>query len=204
MWAHSPDPHFIFSTKIYPYMLTITDLSTLPDQLEPGIVVYLARQEASPPTWIQPLGESNLQVAPGKRKIISHQGQTYLILGTVADPSHETLRKLTHEAVSFAKQYESPHLYLGCHTDEVGWLAIAEAAWLSMYRFIPYLSELPQESLQAIFLIGESTSTQAIHAARARAKATHIARDLVNEPQNPKTPKPQNPQTPKPRKPTLV
>ena len=167
-------------------MLTITGLSQLPPaNTDTLVAVFLAPSHLQgTPTGLLttlPLGEAQAQ--KGKKHLLSHLNQTVVIYGAGPDPTPEQLRRLTHQAVSLANEYQMQELALVCPSaDAAAWLAITEAAQLSHYQFQKYFKTPKPHSLVALHLIDAEGQTEALQTGQRRAVATCIARDLVNEP----------------------
>lgn len=165
-------------------MLTITGLPQNPSSFSADLTaVFLQPQDLLATPAGLPAFESQ-QAEKGKKALVYHEGRPYLILGMGESSSLEQLRKLTHQAMVFAGEYQYKSLAIWCDTDSIGWQAITEAADLSMYRFTPYFNQVPEAFPQNLYLIGANDCVEGIEMARSRAEATNIARDLVNEPPN--------------------
>ena len=113
-------------------------------------------------------------------------GKLNLALIGIGNPSDESegVRKGAHGAVTLANDHNFTKIviaYPGGAADRLA--AIAEAIVLSNYQFLPYKSKKEPNTLATATLVSPLADGAAIvERAATIAKATTIARDLVNEP----------------------
>jgi leucyl aminopeptidase len=100
-------------------------------------------------------------------------------LGTgPAPPKPDVLRRV---AGSAARRLSGRPVVASALAEGVEPEAVAEGFLLGSYRFTEHKSQPRPAKLQTVKLIGGS-DPEGLHRARARADATNLARDLVNEP----------------------
>ena len=125
----------------------------------------------------------------GHQKIYATGTDNLLLVG-IGEPSypHEAVRRAVASGVSFANDYGFKNLFIyASHPPEDGAgqfvTAMVEAASLANYQFLAYKSEPHNNSLEVVQLYSR-TSEDSLYMARGEriARATNIARDLVNEP----------------------
>ncbi|MEM7368847.1 MAG: leucyl aminopeptidase [Bacteroidota bacterium] len=113
--------------------------------------------------------------------------QFCLVKGMGAEVETEAFRQMVCKCVSFANEFKyTDILWLSPRFAQHKQLitALAESLILSNYQFLTYKSEIKPHALTAAWIFGEGDGTQqqAVDAGMIQAKATCIARDLVNEP----------------------
>ena len=126
--------------------------------------------------------EIKVYAKKGSKHLFIWQGRLVISLGLGKNPSVEHIRKATFQGVSLANEYQSEHLTIipGSYTSEIP--AIAESALLSNYQFLNYKSEPRKNNLLSLKIITEGSRSQELERSEITARATCIARDLVNEP----------------------
>ena len=118
----------------------------------------------------------------GHKHLMLWQSQPAIALGLGENPSVESIRKATFQAVSLANDYHKQNLVIIPTIFQHEVYAIAESAFLSNYQFLNYKSSPQENSVQSLQILVENNEPNTIDRATNIAKATCIARDLVNEP----------------------
>ncbi len=125
----------------------------------------------------------------GKQKIYGNGALNLITIG-IGTPKneHEGVRRAVASAVNHANDFEYKRLQItypqGNRSGKSQvYTAIAEAAALANYQFLRYKSDPQTNSLEEV-LVHSSDAGHAAHIAKGEkiARATSIARDLVNEP----------------------
>lgn len=111
-------------------------------------------------------------------------GRIALFVGMAKDAHTESFRQAAHSAYEVAEQFQFPALVLAPLDDRLHLSeAISEALVLSSYRFSTYKSKpLPAYVKKACILADTELAASAIDHGEKIARATCLARDLVNEP----------------------
>ncbi len=121
----------------------------------------------------------------GKKNLNTVNGQLLAIIGLGATPSLETLRRNVHEAIEVAIDFRFKELLLVGDSNnwtDNEWVAIVESLSLSTYQFLTYKSKKTDLVLHKTSIFAGRKNTKALAKGLSVAKATCIARDLVNEP----------------------
>lgn len=111
-------------------------------------------------------------------------GRIALFVGMANDASTESIRQAAHSVYEIAEQFQFTELVLAPLDNRLRVSeAISEALVLSSYRFTQYKSKPAPKSLKKAHILADSElAASAIDHGEKIARATCLARDLVNEP----------------------
>jgi len=125
----------------------------------------------------------------GKQMVFSNGSLNLILLG-IGKPrnEHEAVRRAVAKGVNHANDFEYKHLTISYPDGEKArknqfYTAMAEAAALTNYQFLTYKSDKQVNALEKVSVYSADEGDK-VHVARGAkvARATAIARDLVNEP----------------------
>lgn len=118
----------------------------------------------------------------GKNNAVTHKESIGVLMGLGSSPTTESIRQAAYTAFKLTQDYQLSNLVIINEVPNT-MAAVAESLWLSSYQFEVYKSKKAPHSLESVDLVSTRERDQrVIDLAILGAKATCIARDLVNEP----------------------